>query len=101
MVLLYHLVHVNLEPGTYHLFGQAAAGKTTIAACCAASIAARGRPVAWIDAGGGFSASRFAQISQALTGKDHSNRVLLNKAANPLALDNALKLLQANVSKWR
>ena len=101
MVLLFNLARRNLEPGVYHLFGQAATGKTAIAACCAASVAARGRPVAWIDAGGGFSASRFAQISQALTGKDHSNRVLLNKAANPLALDNALKLLQANVSKWR
>nr|MDO8085255.1 hypothetical protein [Candidatus Sigynarchaeum springense] len=101
MVLLYNLARGNLEPGVYHLFGQAATGKTAIAACCAASVAARGRPVAWIDAGGGFSASRFSQISAAVAGKDYSNRVLLNKAANPLALDNALKLLQANVPKWR
>ncbi|MEX2719255.1 MAG: hypothetical protein Q6370_023395 [Candidatus Sigynarchaeota archaeon] len=55
MVLLYNLVRGNVEPGIYHLFGQAAAGKMTIAACCAASVAARGRPVAWINAGGGLS----------------------------------------------
>jgi RecA/RadA recombinase len=101
MVLLYNLARGNLEPGTYHLFGQGATGKTTVAMCCAASVAARGRPVAWIDAGGGFSAPRFAQISTATTGRDHSNRVLLNKAANPLALDNALKLLQQYVATWR
>nr|MDO8116927.1 hypothetical protein [Candidatus Sigynarchaeota archaeon] len=63
MVLLFNLARRNLEPGVYHLFGQAATGKTTIAACCAASIASRGRPVAWIDAGGGFSPPRFSQIS--------------------------------------
>ncbi len=100
-MLLYHLARGRLEPGVYHLFGQAAAGKTTIAACCAASVAARGRPIAWIDAGGGFSAPRFSQVSTAMAGKDVSGRVLLNKAANPLALDNALKLLQANAAKWR
>ncbi len=101
MVLLYNLVRGNIEPGIYHLFGQAATGKTTIAACCASSIAPRGRPVAWIDAGGGLSGSRFSQISTILAGKDYSSRVLINKAANPLALDNALKLLQTNIAKWR
>jgi hypothetical protein len=34
-----------------------------------------------------------------MTGSDHSNQVLLNKVANPLALDNALKLLQQNATK--
>ncbi len=101
MVLLYNLVRGNIEPGIYHLFGQGATGKTTTAMCCAASVAARGRPVAWIDASKGFSAPRFAQISAAMTGRDHSNRVLLNKAANPLALDNALKLLQQHAAEWR
>jgi RecA/RadA recombinase len=101
MVLLYNLARGKLEPGTYHLFGQGATGKTTIAMCCAASIAARGRPVAWIDASTGFSAPRFAQISTSMTGRDHSNRILLNKAANPLALDNALKLLQQHAATWR
>nr|MDO8087390.1 hypothetical protein [Candidatus Sigynarchaeum springense] len=101
MVLLYNLARGNLEPGVYHMFGQAATGKTTIASCCAASVATRGRPVAWIDAGGGLSGSRFAQISTALVGKDYSSRILINKAANPLALDNALKLLQSNLAKWR
>ncbi len=101
MVLLYHLVRGNLGPGTYHLFGQAATGKTTVAACCAASVAARGRPVAWVDAGGGFSPARFAQVSAGTAGKDYSNRVLLNKAANPLALDRALALMADNFPRWR
>jgi RecA/RadA recombinase len=101
VVLLYNLARGNLEPGVYHLFGQGATGKTTAAMCCAASVAARGSPVAWIDASKGFSAPRFAQISTSMTGRDHSNRVLLNKAANPLALDNALKLLQQNAATWR
>ncbi len=101
MVLLYNIVRGNVEPGVYHLFGQGATGKTTAAMCCAASIAARGSPVAWIDANKGFSAPRFAQISISMTGRDHSNRVLLNKAVNPLALDNALKLLQQHAAKWR
>ncbi len=100
MVLLYNMVHGIIEPGVYHLFGQGATGKTTAAMCCAASIAARGSPVAWIDASKGFSAPRFAQISTSMTGRDYSNRVLLNKAANPLALDNALKLLQQHAATW-
>ncbi len=52
-----------------------------------------------IDASKGFSAPRFAGISTAVAGRDHSNRILLNKVANPLALDNALKLLQQNAAK--
>ncbi len=101
MVLLYNIVRGNVEPGVYHLFGQGATGKTTAAMCCAASFAARGSPVAWIDASTGFSAPRFAVISTGVAGRDHSNRILLNKVANPLALDNALKLLQQNATKWR
>ena len=101
MVLLFNLARGNIEPGTYHLFGQGATGKTTIAMCCAASIAARGKAVAWIDASKGFSAPRFAGISTSMAGKDHSNRILLNKTANPLALDHALKMLQENITKWR
>ncbi|NMC04510.1 MAG: hypothetical protein GYA24_04820, partial [Candidatus Lokiarchaeota archaeon] len=101
MVLLYNLARGNIEPGIYHLFGQGATGKTTIAMCCAAGIAARGHVVAWIDASKGFSPPRFAEISGAVAGKDLSNRVLINKAVNPLALDHALKMLQENMSKWR
>ncbi len=100
MVLLYNLARGNVEPGVYHLFGQGATGKTTVAMCCAAAIAARGHPVAWIDASKGFSAPRFAQISTTITGRDNSNRILLNKAGNALALDNALKLLQQHAAKW-
>ncbi|NMC07452.1 MAG: hypothetical protein GYA24_19710 [Candidatus Lokiarchaeota archaeon] len=101
MVLLYHLARGSIEPGVYHLFGQGATGKTTIAACCAAGVAARGKAVAWIDASAGFSAPRFAEISASVAGDDMSSRVLLNKVANPLALDHALKLLQEHVAKWR
>jgi len=100
MVLLYNMLKGRIEPGTYHLFGPAATGKTTIAMACAASIAARGYPCAWLDTTGGFSPKRFVDISLGITGKDHSSHVMYNKIANPLALDHALDVLNANVAKW-
>jgi len=100
MVLLYNILRGRIEPGTYHVFGPAATGKTTIAMACAASIAVRDYPCAWLDTTGGFSPKRFADISIGITGKDHSSRVMYNKVANPLALDHALEILTANVAKW-
>ena len=100
MVLLYNLLRGRLDPTVYHLFGRAATGKSTIAMACAASIAATGKPCAWIDTSKGFSTGRFATISQAMTSKDHSNRILLNRATTPLATDHAIEQLSANASKW-
>jgi len=75
-MLLHNLLKGRIEPGTYHVFGPAATGKTTIAMACAASIAARGNPCAWLDTTGGFSSKRFADVSLGMTGKDQSSRVI-------------------------
>nr|MDO8112099.1 hypothetical protein [Candidatus Sigynarchaeota archaeon] len=101
MVLLYNMLRGRIEPGTYHLFGPAATGKTTIALCCAASLASFGRCCAWIDTTKGFSPKRFAAISITTTGKDHSNRVLLNTALTPLAVEHAIERLTGGIKKWR
>jgi RecA/RadA recombinase len=101
MVLLHNLARGRIEPGIYHVFGQGATGKTTIAMCCAAGIVARGRPCAWLDTGRGFSPSRFAAISTVVAGKDLSSRVLYTKVATPLALDHALEQLQHHAATWQ
>ncbi len=101
MVLLYNLLRGRIEPSTYHLFGPAATGKTTIAICCAASISSLGRCCAWIDTTKGFSPKRFGAISIAMTGKNHSNRILLNTATTPLAVEHAIEQLTPGIKKWQ
>ena len=99
-MLLYNMLRGRIEPGTYHLFGPAATGKTTIAMACAVAIASRGNTCAWLDTTGRFSPKRFNNISLGTTGKDYSTRVVYNKVANPLALDHAIDVLTVNVAKW-
>jgi len=98
-MLLYNLLKGRIEPGTFNLFGPAATGKTTIAMACAAAIASRGKPCAWLDASGGFSPKRFSHISLGTTGKDYSSSVLYSKVSNPLAFDHALDVLITSVAK--
>ena len=100
MVVLEHMLDGRLEPGLHHAWGPAGTRLVEVCMAFAASVAARGRAVAWIDTTNGFSPARLSSVAGWRSTTDVTSLVLLCRASNPLALETAIDAVSSRWMEW-